>query len=102
MCRTSVSSYQQALAIFPGGVLDLASIERVLIPAISARARRLGRWRYGPMDVWERVLAFADAQAILTAHDRGVFEVLGHESATGPAIAERVQLPVNSCERLLR
>ena len=51
------------------------------------------------MDVWERVLGFADAQAVLTAHDRGVFEVLGYESATGAAIAERVQLPVSSCER---
>jgi hypothetical protein len=54
------------------------------------------------MDVWERVLGFADAQAVLTAHARGVFEVLGAETATAAAIAERVRLPVCSCDRLLR
>ena len=54
------------------------------------------------MDVWERVLGFADAQAVMTAHDRGVFEVLGTGSATAEAIAEYVHLPTCSCERLLR
>ncbi|MCA1584515.1 MAG: hypothetical protein LC791_06985 [Acidobacteria bacterium] len=54
------------------------------------------------MDVWERVLGFADAQAVLTAHDRGVFEVLGAEPAAAAVVAERVRLPVCSCDRLLR
>jgi hypothetical protein len=53
------------------------------------------------MDVWERVLGFADAQAVLTAHDRGVFDALGDGPATGAAVAARVHLPVCSCERLL-
>ncbi len=39
------------------------------------------------MDVWERVLGFADAQAVLTAHDRGVFDALGDGPATGAAVA---------------
>jgi hypothetical protein len=54
------------------------------------------------MDVWECVLGFADAQTVLTAHDRGVFDALADGPATGAAIAMRVQLPVSSCERLLR
>ncbi len=53
------------------------------------------------MDVWERVLGFADAQAVLTAHDRGVFDALGDGPASGATVAGCVQLPVCSCERLL-
>jgi hypothetical protein len=42
-----------------------------------------------------------DAQAVLTAHNRGVFEVLGDGPATVAHVAAHVQLPVCSCERLL-
>lgn len=54
-----------------------------------------------PVDIWETVLAFADAQAVLTAHDRGVFEALACGSAHVQEIAARIRLPVASCERLL-
>jgi hypothetical protein len=53
------------------------------------------------MDLWERVLGFADAQAVLTAHDRGIFDVLGDGPATGATVAAHAQLPVCTCERLL-
>lgn len=53
------------------------------------------------LDLWERVLGFMDAQAVLVAHDRGVFEALGDRPAAAADIATRVQLPVCSCERLL-
>jgi hypothetical protein len=53
------------------------------------------------MDIWERVLGFMDAQAVLTAHDRGVFEVLGDGPASAAAVAVDVQLPACTCQRLL-
>jgi hypothetical protein len=53
------------------------------------------------MELWERVLGFMDAQAVLTAHTCGIFEVLGQGPAAGAEIAARIQLPVSSCERLL-
>jgi hypothetical protein len=74
--------------------ISLASSD---VPDAGLRSDRAGPERSEVarrMDVWECVLRFADAQAVLTAHERGVFDALGDGPATGATVARRVRLPV--------
>jgi hypothetical protein len=49
----------------------------------------------------EIAFGFINSQALLSAHDLGVFEVLGSESMTADALAARIGISPVACRRLL-
>lgn len=53
------------------------------------------------MDLWETALGFMDAQVLLTADDLGVFDALENGPRTAEHVADTVDLPTDSTDRLL-
>ncbi|HEV2148091.1 MAG TPA: methyltransferase [Longimicrobiaceae bacterium] len=53
------------------------------------------------VDIWECALGFMDSQALLTAEELGVFDVLDAGPRTAGEVAEGTGLPQESAERLL-
>ena len=52
-------------------------------------------------DLWERALAFMDAQTPLTAHDLGVFDALGTRAMPVDQVADVIGIDASTCSRLL-
>lgn len=53
------------------------------------------------VDLWEVALGFMDAQALLSAEELGVFDVLDDGPRTAAEVAEAVGIPEDPAERLL-
>ena len=53
------------------------------------------------VDVWECALGFVDSQVLFTAEDLGVFDCLADGPAPARQVAEAVNIPRESAERLL-